>query len=623
MKHKNTRIMIIATAFILSCSAMEEQKVIQSKKVPSLRFQMAYGIAKRLVESKASTSEINKQLEKLPPELQEYVHILGYNLLNLVDAFWYVLAKAPYKIDMIIDLIHENPALINAISPKELSNKPGLQQIRNHTPLSYSIEKGFYDIVELLLDNGADIKMEAGGFPPLAVAIMNNHSRIVKLLLINDANPNYIFHGITPLTLAALCSLQMEYTFDRANGPSELYLALDSKKILIKLGQINDTTIDLVTKIPYSIEELNEFIAPAKVKIISESRSVPNLDILQLLFQFGADPNLKDEVGWTPLLYTCQFYSLELVKLFVEHKAEINVRNNTGQTPLMLASQFDRTAIMEYLITNKADVNAQDAQGDTALIWATRREYKSAVDILLRHKANANLQDTSRMTALLYATAAVDDLHDILAALINHGANVNIATPEGLTALMIAALNGKLDCVNLLLNANANINVQDPQGKTALAYALQVPLLVVNREMRKLNQPGITQPEALKIFNQKAMGAFNSARKNAEAIASALLDKGANVNLQENSGTTPLILAAQDNLPTLVTRLLTAGAAINHVMRNNISALIAAAFFGNTEVVKILLAHGANKDIVDRDGYTALGYAQRYDYQEIIKLLSE
>ncbi|MCB9027270.1 MAG: ankyrin repeat domain-containing protein [Bdellovibrionaceae bacterium] len=93
------------------------------------------------------------------------------------------------------------------------------------------------------------------------------------------------------------------------------------------------------------------------------------------------------------------------------------------------------------------------------------------------------------------------------------------------------------------------------------------------------------------------------------------------INVQDKSGTTALIWAAQNGHTDTVKLLLDNAASVDVQDRDGYTALILAAHNGQTETVKLLLASGANVDVQDRDGYTALMWAAQYGRTETVKLL--
>ena len=58
-----------------------------------------------------------------------------------------------------------------------------------------------------------------------------------------------------------------------------------------------------------------------------------NTGLAKLLLENGANPNLADPNGVTPLVYAVQFENKELTALLIKHKADKNYRDNEGKTP--------------------------------------------------------------------------------------------------------------------------------------------------------------------------------------------------------------------------------------------------------------------------------------------------
>ena len=92
------------------------------------------------------------------------------------------------------------------------------------------------------------------------------------------------------------------------------------------------------------------------------------------------------------------------------------------------------------------------------------------VQKLLDDGANPNIQTTHGYTALMMATSYTG-FTDIVGLLLNRGAYPNMLNSFGDTALMLASSVGHTDIVNLLLYSGANPNIQNNLGDTALIMA--------------------------------------------------------------------------------------------------------------------------------------------------------
>lgn len=91
-----------------------------------------------------------------------------------------------------------------------------------------------------------------------------------------------------------------------------------------------------------------------------------------------------------------------------------------------------------------------------------------------------------------------------------------------------------------------------------------------------------------------------------------LLQKGANPNLADKKGTTPLMLATQLNYVEGIDLLVKKKAQVDQTNRSGETALILAVQLRNAEAVRTLLKAGANPDKKDsRAGYSARDYAKQ------------
>lgn len=100
-----------------------------------------------------------------------------------------------------------------------------------------------------------------------------------------------------------------------------------------------------------------------------------------------------------------------------------------------------------------------------------------------------------------------------------------------------------------------------------------------------------------------------------------LLESGDSIEKRDQSGNTPLIVAAFSNKPEMVEYLCKKGANVNAQNNDRVTALISAAYYDLLDVAKVLVKYNPDKKIKDKYGNTALDYAEQYKYANMILLL--
>lgn len=165
-------------------------------------------------------------------------------------------------------------------------------------------------------------------------------------------------------------------------------------------------------------------------------------------------------------------------------------------TPLMLAAKEGDLEVVKFLLSRNAAVNATDDSGDTALMYAAREGNLPLVTLLLKHNANAAAINRLGRTPLIHMLAgygqAYNDTKDkrpaalneftknvygIADLLIKNGTPVNAKTTpadRGFTAMIWAAIIGRIDIMELLIANGADVCIHDQFGND-LTYHLPNP----------------------------------------------------------------------------------------------------------------------------------------------------
>ena len=184
---------------------------------------------------------------------------------------------------------------------------------------------------------------------------------------------------------------------------------------------------------------------------------------LGLFFAAGFDVNTPNTAGYTGLMVASERGRPDIIKLLLDHKADPNVTGRDGTSALMLASENNQPEIVKSLIGRGADPNRQDNNGWTALLKAAYQGNAKCIEILASHTK----LELDR--ALLVATLM--ERKDAVKALLDNGAEVDFRASDGRTPLILAAGKGNRDIVELLLQVGADASLTDQAGQTAQAVA--------------------------------------------------------------------------------------------------------------------------------------------------------
>jgi ankyrin repeat protein len=198
-----------------------------------------------------------------------------------------------------------------------------------------------------------------------------------------------------------------------------------------------------------------------------------HLKIVRLLVDAGTDLNYQDDLdGRTPLWPAILSRNLEILEILLEAGANPNVEDRYGSTPLSETAYFGYINFIMLLLENGADVNHQDRKrGSTALKNAASRGHFDVVRLLLDHGADVNMQCIYGYTPLIMAASNFEEHFDVVQLLLDHGADVNMQTRSGCTAFIFAVIYGHLNILKILMDHGADINLMDEHGRTALDLA--------------------------------------------------------------------------------------------------------------------------------------------------------
>ena len=238
------------------------------------------------------------------------------------------------------------------------------------TSLKLASEKGYLDLVKILLEHGADVNSTTGDYDYTALmyASKYEHIKIVQILLKHGADVN----------------------IQNRNGFTALIYASEN-------GFVKIVKMLLEHKADVNIQENNG--ETALTTSISHEKPGTNT-IVELLLKNGADVDIQSNSGSTALMTASRFGYSTIVKILLEQGADVNEKDNNGSTALMTAVINDNVETVKMLLDHGADVDIQSNSGSTALIYAADIGGEEIVKMLLDHGADVDIKNNRNKKAI-------------------------------------------------------------------------------------------------------------------------------------------------------------------------------------------------------------------------------
>ncbi|KAI4235910.1 MAG: hypothetical protein LQ349_002852 [Xanthoria aureola] len=314
---------------------------------------------------------------------------------------------------------------------------------------------------------------------------------------------------------------------------------------------------------------------------------------------------LRDTVNINSLLYKSHLYDsrptdsalhlaarnnqIETLRLLLDHGADIEISNLSGMTPLMVAVGHKHLTVVRELISRGANVMAEDSQNQISfqkVKWSSSipfLQYLVAAGTILERRHLFN------MSALMCRISSDNDIQTsqwLFESALKDPDRTLI--PSDLLPWAATCEAEPLYLINKLLDCGADVNSTGYVYDSALHSACESGNFLV---IKVLLERGID----VNIRNLSGMVALHLAAESGDdEVVEALITSKSALNVQDSEGSTPLIAAVKRNKTSTALLLLQHGADVNFQDRKGMTALHWASAQGNLEILQKLMEHKAS-----------------------------
>lgn len=509
---------------------------------------------------------------------------------------------------------------------------------------------------------------------PLHFALSNGFAEAAKLLIVAGANPNLVSEDGSSLLHYAIASgpglhASVHMLIEAGLSPCTRNNTWDTPLHTLMTADVSDVDdiegalLVLQTLVQQGAninEPNNEGRTPLHLVCRLSSGSWQQV-ALKLLLNLSADLSLRDSSGQTPVDIMIRAWEQEyntedgskrarvtrrsriyarLMQIIVDHVLSVDLCG-IGLIPwspclLFLALWLKKDTLSRSILEQQPDVEApvgfvELSPIEGACLYGCSKSLFERLLEASSFRSNPTAVGVKLTMLLCRNTKNTDDCN--LFHMISKGFDPNGSSPDGTTALMLAAQAGKVSFVETLLRHGAQVCTKNYDGWNATHYACSNGHLEVLYALHKTNVVWTDKVSAY-CSNRAIRGIARRRRQNLSMLHLAsgqensevvefLLNKHLvkDINCITDSGETALHDASRFGFQEHVGLLLEANADDSLLSKEDESPLHSAAKFGHGKVILAFVARGCQTRLPNSAGLTPEMYARKYGRREVVDIL--
>lgn len=390
--------------------------------------------------------------------------------------------------------------------------------------------KGYGEVASLLLERGADPgHRDHDGMTPLLLAAYEGHDDVVELLLEAGAD------------------------VDETAGPDGSVSAAAAVTPLLAAAAMGH--MKTVSRLLFWGAAVDAIDCEGRTALcLAAARG--SVEVVRALLDRGLDENHKDDLGWTPLhAAACEGHRAVCAALTERGSmARVGEMDIEGRTPLILAAQEGHWSTVRLLLDRRSPIDHRAYDGHSALSGTLLEGHAEVAELLMRRGADTDVRDAEGRP-LLYLLVLERHLEMATLLIEKGGVPLESRDPEGRTALHVGSWQGCVEMVDLLLKHGANPNAQDTEGRPPMHSVAWTGHAEVGRHL--LEASGVNIDLAC---CQGATALSIAAQEGHVNIVAMLLERGANPDHMDKYGRTPVKVAGKHGHYNIVRLLESYGA---------------------------------------------------------------